>query len=355
MPEQFANLAETTLSANYTAGQGFIAVTSTSGFPTLPTFRVRLGNASKTVFRVDWVYGTRFYGVAEANDGSGTNGDAVTIVISAATLNRFLQSPDTGFLSDRIFMPTGALAEGQGGYGPVFKMGNANVSTWTWRNATNAAFVQTGGGLVKFVIPQTSGSTSFKMRNTSIPARPYRVTAGFIPNLTANPNNISQLTAVGLVHYEVASTKGLVFMASNFDFSNGNQPPTLVVHSFSNPTTATTLRAAHKQGTDWYGFDTVAGGIFNFPVGRMIWLRITDDNVNLKYEYSWDRLQWNLLTSLARTTGFTTAPDELGLVFFAQSCTLSLTCWLVSWDVETPSTPSTGALKVTGQAVTRTP
>ena len=119
--EKFANLAETTLSAGYTAGAGSISVTSAAGFPTAGVFRVRLGNAGKTIFRVDSVSGTTFTGAAEANDANAANGDSATCVLSAGAMGQLViplftsgaDAPTTGTTAETLYtftMPGGTLA-----------------------------------------------------------------------------------------------------------------------------------------------------------------------------------------------------------------------------------------------------
>ena len=97
--EKAANLAETTLASGYTSGGASISVTSASGFPTTGTFRVRLGNASRTTYRVDSVSGTTFTGGAEANDANAASSDTVIQVASRQTFERLIQSPDTGAIN----------------------------------------------------------------------------------------------------------------------------------------------------------------------------------------------------------------------------------------------------------------
>lgn len=337
--EQFANLAETTLSAAYTAGQGFIEVTSTATFPTLPTFRVRIGNTGKTIFRVDWVYGTRFYGAAEYNDANANSGDSVSHVLTKALLERMLQSPDSG-----IFAPTGS--QGLTAYGPLFKMGGFDQSAWSWVNNGTGAYLQQGGGVLFANIPSRAG-TNLTLRVTSLPARPWSVTAGFAINFSA-AGSISNLLSIGLALRESGTSKIQIFVASNFKFSSANAPAAIWLGTYASATSATSVSGEKVVGTD----------ITNLTIiGNLIFLRLSDDGTNVTWEWSWDKINWFLHTKQARTTGFTTAPDQYGLVFNAQSGG-PLQAHVISLEQVAGVAgiqPGTGALTVTGKQTTRTP
>lgn len=324
--EKFANRPEAEVAATYTVTDTTLEVDDASAFPATGVFRVLLGNAQGTIFRVDSVAGDIFTGVAEAFDGNAAIGDTVRIVASKGAAERLIQSPDDA----TIFALTGP--GGSVGYGPIYKSPAFDQSAWTWANQGSSAATQ-GGGIVLVTAPSAVG-TSFRVRYKAIPTTPYTVTAGFLHNLVPAPGTLSNLAAIGLILYEVASTKGVVAMGSNFDFANGNQPPSFVVHGFSNPTTATTLYAQKKQGVDWpNGADP---GLLSAPFGGLIWLRIVDDGTNVSFYYSFDRINWTLLITQTRVTGFTTAPDSLGFVLFNQTATVPLMSWIVSWEETSP-------------------
>src|SRR5690348_7784839 len=137
--EVFANLAETTLGAGYTSGGSSITVASASGFPSTGVFRVRLGNAGKTIYRVDSVSGTTFTGGAEANDANATTGDTVVLVATKAVAERFVQSPESG----AIDLISGAA--GVDAYGPVWKIVRPDTLSWSWQNQGGASVVDANG------------------------------------------------------------------------------------------------------------------------------------------------------------------------------------------------------------------
>jgi hypothetical protein len=101
MAEQFANLASTTLTANYTAGGGSITVNNTAGdnasfpFPVGTTFRVVILDATtqvpKVILKVTAITdGTHFATVAEGTDANGNSGDLVACVLTAGAIDQML-------------------------------------------------------------------------------------------------------------------------------------------------------------------------------------------------------------------------------------------------------------------------
>src|SRR5690242_1967894 len=137
--EKFANLAETTLASSYTSGGSSIIVTDASLFPTSGIFRVALGNANKTIYRVDSVSGTTFTGGAEEFDGNAAGGDAVVLVGSKGSAERFLQAPT----SAEVQAYSGAL--GVDRYGPMWKLTPMDQSGWAWQNQGSASVSQASG------------------------------------------------------------------------------------------------------------------------------------------------------------------------------------------------------------------
>ena len=344
-PEQFANLAETTLSAAYAAGSDVISVTSTSGFPTVGPFRVRIDNSAKTLFRVDWVYGSNFYGVAEANDGAASSSNAVVLVWTKGSAERVIQAPETGFLGDPMTAYAGV--GGAQGYGPMVKLGGLDQSGWSWFNQGTSTIRQ-GGGLLELVA-QSTGGTSVRGRFTTLPSRPFAVTIGIVPRFPPS-TNLANLAGIGIAMYESGTTKFNAFFVANFDFTNGNPPPVFAWQQYATPTGGTgTLYAQKKAGTDFHAY---AANTVLPPFG-IVWLRYSDDGVNAKTEYSWDKINWNLMSApQSRTTGFTTAPDSVAIVWTAQSASVSpaLLGWITSYELAQPGygTVPTGAAVLTG-------
>lgn len=101
MAEQFANLASTSLTANYTAGDASVTVSNTAGdngsypFPVGPTFRIVILDAAtqvpKVILKVTAVTdGTHFAVTVEGTDANASSGDIVACVLSAGAVAQML-------------------------------------------------------------------------------------------------------------------------------------------------------------------------------------------------------------------------------------------------------------------------
>ena len=311
--EKFANLAETTLASGYTSGGGSISVTSASGFPTAGVFRVRLGNAGKTIFRVDSVSGTTFTGGAEANDANASAGDTVINVGTRAVGERFLQSPETGEAN----APSGV--SGADDYWPNWKVKRLDQSGWSWVNQ-GAASVDQQKGMVQLLSPASVAGTSVRARVTTAPGTPYTIEMGLVPYFPT-AGSVSNLAAIGIAFRESGTGKMVVIFFANFKASSGTGPSAIFVATYTNATTFNTNLAE---------FVTVIlpPSYLAFPV---MWLRVTDNGTNLIFEYSYDRVHWTTLTTAGRTAFMAGGPDQIGVVWTVQSSSVEAGGWVLSW------------------------
>ncbi len=279
--EKFANLAETTLGADYTSGGSSITVASASGFPTTGVFRVRLGNASKTIYRVDSVSGTTFTGGAEANDGNATTGDTVVQVGTRGAMERFLQSPDSG----AIAAPSGV--SGGSYFGPVNSITPFDDTGFSWLNQGSATF-SVVNGTAHLVVPQNSGQ-AIRGRVKSMSGSAQTFTVLFD---TIMENSASQAAMFGF--RESGTGKILVFRLEQ-----------------------ATVRVSN-------GTTTIAGDIYakNWNNGRAhsrIWLQVEYDTTNVKFRFSWDGVNYLEVLSETKGTHFTTAPDQVCFLGYDQN------------------------------------
>ena len=281
--EKFANLAETTLSAGYTAGAGSISVTSAAGFPATGVFRVRLGNAGKTIFRVDSVAGTTFTGAAEANDANANNGDSVVICATKSVAERLVQSPEAG--ESRLI----SGVAGADFYGPIYKLKPLDQSGWSWVNQGGATVTQANG--VVYMTGPTQAGRNSRLRVTAAPATPYTVTALLVSALPA-----VNFTWAGLAWRESGTGK----IIEHYRIQSG------AIEGVKN-TNETTFSA---------GF----GASLPLLVGSLTphWLRITDDGTNLKTFYSIDGINWVQVNSEGRTVFMAGGPNQIGITVAAQ-------------------------------------
>jgi hypothetical protein len=276
--ELFANLAETTLASGYTSGGASITVTSASGFPTTGTFRVRLGNTGKTIYRVDSVSGTTFTGGAEANDANANAGETVKIVGSRQVAERWIQTP-TG---SEVFGVSGV--SGADRWGKVFRAIYPITADFAWVNQGGAA-IDTTFGFTRMSVP--SASTSYRMRVKTAPATPYQI------DLIMQYDSEGANRQGGLVFRESSTSK---LISAQFNSSN-NQ---IAVVYWTNETTF----SSNPANTTLEG--SVIGSL------APIWLRIRDDGTNLKFTASRDGLYYFTEMSLGRTAFMAGAPNQVG-------------------------------------------
>ncbi|HME96761.1 MAG TPA: hypothetical protein VKN16_21375 [Methylomirabilota bacterium] len=277
--EQFANLAETTLASGYTSGGSSISVASASGFPTSGVFRVRLGNAGKTIYRVDSVSGTTFTGGAEFNDANANAGETVKIVASRQVAERWIQTP-TG---SEVFGAAGV--SGADRWGPIHKVVYPVSASFAWGNQGGAA-IDTTFGFTRLTCPSTG--TNVRRRGMSAPGTPYQVDA-----VIQYKDSGSSSRYGGLFFRESSTGKLHLFQC----LSTNNQ---FQVVNFTNDSTFSSNPAnATLEGS-------ILGSLAPF------WIRIRDNGTNLFFTASRDGLYYLTELSVGRTSFMAGGPDEIG-------------------------------------------
>lgn len=333
--EQFANLAETSLGSSYTSGGTTLSVTSSSGFPTHGPFRVRIGNSGKTIWRVDVVFGTTWYGGAEFNDANANSADTVTLVWTEASGERLIQTAEPGDRANPSGVSGGDYYSQFGG----FKVVPLDQSNWTWFNQGSAS-VNQRGKLVNLTSP-TAGGTNLRGRlRGSYPTTPFTITVVIQPYFQSAGN----ISGLGLLGFTVSDgTKHKILVASNFNFNTANPPPSFWVAKYASATSATSATV----------IDSMPSAAQTIP----IWLKMTDDGTNQTFYFSFDGVNFTQILQEARTTHLT--PSDIGIVMGNQSGSQTVGGNFLSWEilpyVVTEITPLGGSLTVTGQLATRSP
>lgn len=109
--EQFANNAQTTLAAAVTAGATTITVSATTGFPSGPQFRIRVGDELMLVTAVSGATWTVTRGAEGTVAAPHAAGDSVTQVLTAGVLTAL-----TGLTTDQ---PANTIYAGPAAGGPA--------------------------------------------------------------------------------------------------------------------------------------------------------------------------------------------------------------------------------------------
>lgn len=171
-------------------------------------------------------------------------------------------------------------------HGPVYPMTLPVDGSFSWVNQGSAG-TSTVNGAVVLTAPVGSNSDNLRLRVKSAPATPYTITIAFSA-LSWSLNYFM----FGLVFRESSSGKLIICnyhteaATWGFEVAKFNSPTS---YSGSSPLTA-------------------SGGAIH--LNGLIWMRISDDNTNRKFDVSNDGQTWTNLYSETRTT-FLTA-DQVG-------------------------------------------
>lgn len=294
--EQYANQAQSTLSATIVAGDATLSVASAAAFPTVGNFQIVVDSEIMTVTAVSGTTFTITRGVEGTTAAGHSSGATVTQVLTRAGLLNVGQSlllsdsyaalPSSSIV--RLFLPTDAptLWRDNGAswspWGPINEFTPPVDANYSWVNQVSAT-VTAAKGYIHLHVPGTVGTgNSAHLRTTAAPATPYKITVYMV----GAPLNKASLR-YGVGFRESASGK-LVTL----DFAENTASPPLApfamrVVTWNNPTSP--VAALALQGV---------GMPFN-------WLRFGDDGTNRTYEYSQDGQNWSTLFSEARTTFLT--------------------------------------------------
>ena len=304
--EKFANRPEALVDSSFSAGGTSLTVDDASDFPTTGVFRVVLGNAEGTIFRVDSVAGDVFTGAVEAFDGNASVGDTVKIVASKAVAERFLQSPESGEARATAGVSAADF------YGPIWKLTALDQSSWSWVNQGSASVTQ-ASGIVYLLTPGAAGS-NVRGRFVASPATPYTITAAVLPGLTGGTHNFC-----GICFREASSSKLYDIHVYN---AGGATTEQVRVQKWTNSTTASTTM-------------TTRGMVAN---RGPVWLRISDNGTNLIFSYSIDGVNWFTLNTEARGTFMSggSGPTQVGIDISSEDTStvggtaMSVLSWLQS-------------------------
>jgi hypothetical protein len=278
--EVFANLVDTTLAANYTAGAASITVASATGLPSTGTFSVRLGNTQKTILICSARSGTTLTVTAEANDANATSGDTVTaVILSARTMGQLMQEPATD--SPYIVTPSYSRGLAQRLY-PI------DPAQFSWTNQGSATETTTNG-FAYLEIP-SSATNSLRIRRKAQPATPYVITVGFLALVV----NFSFFDA-GICFRESATSKLEVLR--------------LASAAASTSIYLTTASSETALVSNIYTLGIMGNGGF----GQLMWFRMANDGTNLTMSYSVNGYNFTAIgAARAKNAYFTTAPDQVG-------------------------------------------
>lgn len=330
--EQYANSAQTTLSAGITSSDGTLSVASATLFPATGVFRILIDSE---LIRVVSVSGTTFTvsrGVEGTTAASHSSGATVTQVLSRdglLSLGSQIHASDSYFalpsssIPGRTFWPTNGstLFRDDGSlwhpFGPSFPMTSLIDSQFSWVNQGSATLDLSHGGAI-LATPAGAATDNLHLRMKTIPSAPYTITMACIP-LIPFPSNFN---ACGLALRDSGTGKIITFAVS----SDSTQVPTNLVLSGIKWTDATTFSAFYTL-TPTAAADYAS--LVGFRLGPCLWLQIKDDNSNRSLRISNDGISFQSLHSVGRTDFIT--PDQIGFFVNQQNASFGLSLNVLSW------------------------
>lgn len=279
--ERKTNSAQSTLLSGITAGAATLTVASAADFPTAAQFRLIIGTGgSRELLLVTGVSGAVFTvdrGIEDTTGAIHSANDKVTLVETEAGQERFQRDWSNPLWGLGVPMQ---LLDASGAA--------LTASSFSDVNMTNASKADVTGGSILMKHDAQGAANDYALIVKSAPTVPWTLTVGFIPNLLSEATNFP---SAGVVVHQNSTGEFYNF----FMISSGSQPGNVLrCHKFASPTSSATV---------FLDFD-------NWSAATVVWLKIEDNNTNLKFSYSTDGVHFLLLGEEARTTFLT--PDEIG-------------------------------------------
>lgn len=301
--ERTENLAETTLNGSITSGQTNLTVQSTSGFPSVPQFRITVGDNAE-IMLVTSIAGS-VYQVDRAPEGPAAvaHGDGAAVRLTQT------REGQRRYHRDWVnpFFDVGAPMQ-------LLDINGVTLtgSDFTNVNFTNATKTDQSQGSILLEHDTQAASNDLAIIDRAAPTAPWTLTVGIIPNLL---NGTGAFPSCGPCIREAASGEIIYFQ-----FGTSDNLAKALVSKHDSPTVASTSFLARR---DWYSG------------GAVKWFKIEDNNTDIIYGISADGVNFVTLGQEARTAFLT--PDRIGFVInnFGNGA-IETMATLVAWEEKTP-------------------
>jgi hypothetical protein len=277
--EQFKNAASNQLNGAINNSTTSVTVDDGSVFPSVGNFRILIDTEIMLVTARSGNVLTVVRGQESTAAASHADDAKVTHIVTQASLLRALK--DNVPFADSSRPILGSLTAADGSI--------LTASSFAWVNQGSSTVADADGGLYI----ETPGATGYNIRllKKAPPSPPYSIVAGIVPSLALN--GATGQPACGIAFRE--SSSGKIFTIG-VEVINDKMPSYLVVKNAS----ATSLTTQNKTG-EW------------FAPAAPFWLKIEDDNTNLKFYGSGNGRNWVQWFSESRTTFLLGGPDEVGV------------------------------------------
>lgn len=294
--EIWANGGSTTLNGAINDSVTSLTVTSASGFPTYPDFRIKIDSEIFTVTAVSGTTFTVVRGEESTAAASHSDGATITHVLTAGSLDRAWMDSQgvdytNGYPYNRI------LAEG------VTK----TASDFTWHNQGSATCMDADDGGLVMTTGASEAARQVRGKYLSAPATPWTC-AGYV-HLGNGMARGSAGTRGGLFIGESDTTK-LYALALRTD--------AIMLHRLTNSTT-------FSAEVDSY--------IYN--ESEEMWFRLGDDGSDITGEVSYNGYDWVTCFNEGNGSFMTSAgPDRIGFFMENGSADADAEVYFKSWILE---------------------
>lgn len=304
MAEQFANNASTTLNGAHNNSTTSFVVTDGSVFPSTGNYRIICGTEIMLVTARSTNTLTVTRGYESTTAASHTSGDSVSLIFTKGSLDQFLADYEqTGVRASRPSAPrkgtrytaTDLLARWYYNGSswdllwPAY-VPNArkwDVTGWTAQNQSTATFTDKTGILEVTTMPINNNAV--RGYSKSLPSTPYKATWIIGANPYAPP---SATFFTG--HRENSSGKIRAMVRA----ANGGG--IVAVENWNN----------------YNSFGSVSLGTQSSFTARVQWQRVENDGTNIMFWTSSDGKNYTKIFSEAKTTGWSTAADQIFFGFY---------------------------------------
>lgn len=264
--------------------------------------------------------------LASSNSNNAVNlssGTKDVFIPTPAAVQNHLYNPTgtysslAAYMAGRVLFPSDdtAIQRDTGSvlvpWGPVWKIGNPNLQTWSWVNQGSASVVANGSSLY-LNAPSNGSANGARMRVHTAPATPYTFTAklGLVVDWSDNGY------ASAAVGFRQSSDGKMVLCELWSQTANGSGTAgssfilKIVKWTDASNISSTPLTAY------WYGY------------GDGVWLRIADNGTNRIISVSPDGLNFIAINTEGRTTFLTADQVGFGGNPYSQEIGVGLLSWL---------------------------
>ncbi len=294
--EQFTNNATTTLNGAITNVATSLIVTSATNFPSTGNFRILIGAELMLVTSVSGATFTVTRSIEGTSNVSHSDTDPVTLILTEGSLQRWGADYQSLFdLSTSLPGPVNSLTDG---------VTVLTKSSFTWINQGTSTDTDLANGAIQYD-HQKAIRDSIRIAKRTAPTAPYIITAAFaFATDGQNTNRCGMCFRDGTGKLYIHSVQG----RNKID-----------ILRMTNPTTFS--GTAFGANVDWF-------------TGRELhWMRLEDDNTNVKFHHSPNGIQWQEIHSESRTTFMASGPTEVGVFNNPDSTTQDTGFILVHWSV----------------------